>query len=208
MIPLWVRCSRTARQYGSSDNVVVRVLNTRQARIEADILNRRHRQLKFMVPDGLSWRRSTCPCRPSSPSTAATWSTSYRSGCRQSSRPTTSCQRPRIHVALFAELGIPWHDGVAGALRVTCSPPSSSASTHCAGWSRTNSESKGPSGLPSTSPRCSRSSPASADVRVHRELRLLRRGSGDFSTTRRPLHQRGRGVSLPDQPRSHRARAG
>lgn len=50
-IPLWVRVLDDGATVRIFSHVVVSVLSTRQARIEADILNRRHRQLKFMVQD-------------------------------------------------------------------------------------------------------------------------------------------------------------
>lgn len=50
-IPLWVRVLEDCPTVRIFSHVVVNVVSTRQARIEADILNRRHRQLKFMVQD-------------------------------------------------------------------------------------------------------------------------------------------------------------
>lgn len=50
-VPLWVRVLDDGATVRIFSHVVVSVLSARQARIEADILNRRHRQLKFTVQD-------------------------------------------------------------------------------------------------------------------------------------------------------------
>jgi hypothetical protein len=48
-VPVWIRVREDSALVQVFSHVVVNVLNNRQARIEVDILNRAHRQLKFTV---------------------------------------------------------------------------------------------------------------------------------------------------------------
>jgi hypothetical protein len=50
-VPLWIRVLDECPTVRIFSHVVVNVMSSRQARIECDILNRRHRQLKFAVED-------------------------------------------------------------------------------------------------------------------------------------------------------------
>lgn len=50
-VPLWVRVLDDSPTVRIFSHIVEGVLSSRQARIEADILNRQHRQLKFAVQD-------------------------------------------------------------------------------------------------------------------------------------------------------------
>jgi hypothetical protein len=50
-VPLWVQVLEESPTVRILSNVVVRVMSTRQARIEADVLNRQHSHLRFTVHD-------------------------------------------------------------------------------------------------------------------------------------------------------------